>query len=122
MFNIGCYKVLDSFSLLAMLLDQMAEIYQCKNTTSYPYEHFGLDQPRYQEVISNLNIEDFKSSLSNKLPIQEEVKFFKKDNRRKTSKNLTIEYLQNDVEILNCCMNEYVILSMKEFGRTLYTM
>ena len=25
-------------------------------------------------------------------------------------------YLQNDVEILEYCMNEYVKLSMKEFG------
>ena len=33
----------------------------------------------------------------------------------KTGKDLTIEYLQNDVEILDYCMNEYVKLSMKEF-------
>ena len=30
-------------------------------------------------------------------------------------KLVTIEYLQNDVEILEYCMNEYVKLSMKEF-------
>ena len=33
----------------------------------------------------------------------------------KLLKILTIEYLQNDVEILDYCMNEYVKLSMNEF-------
>ena len=32
----------------------------------------------------------------------------------KTGRNLTINYLQNDVEILDYCLNEYVKLSMKE--------
>ena len=74
----------------------------------------GLDS--YQEVIGNLNIEDFKSSLSNKLPTQEEVDIFNKDNSHKTGKILTIEYIQNDVEILVYGMKEYVNISMKEFG------
>ena len=74
---------------------------------------FGLDS--YQEVICNLNKEIFKSSISNKLPTQE-VDSFNKDNSHKTCKDLTIEYLQNDVEILDYCMNEYVKLSMKEFS------
>ena len=76
MFSIGCLKLLDSYNFLVIPLDQMAKIYGCKTKTFYPYEHFGLDD--YQEVIGNLNIEDFKSSLSNKLPIQEEVDNFKK--------------------------------------------
>ena len=97
-----------------MPLDQMAKIYVCKTKTLYPFEYFGLDT--YQEVIGNLNIENFISSLSNKLPTQEEVDSFNKDNSHKTGKYLTIEYLQNDVEILDYCMNEYVKLSMKEFG------
>ena len=97
-----------------MPLDQMAKIYGCKTKTLYPYEYFGLDT--YQEVLGNLNIENFKSSLSNKLPTQEEVDSFNKDNSHKTGKDLTVEYLQNDVEILDYCMNEYVKLSMKEFG------
>ena len=49
----------------------MAKIYHCKTKTLYPYGHFGLDS--YQEVKGNLNIEAFKSSLSNKLTTQEEV-------------------------------------------------
>ena len=113
MFSIGCLKFLDSYNFLAMPLNQMAKIYGCKTNTLYPYEHFGLDS--YNEVIGNPKLEDFKSSLSNKFPTQEEVDNFIKDNSHKTGKDLTIEFLQNDVEILNYCMNEYVKLSMKEF-------
>ena len=110
MFSIGCLKFLDSYNLLAMPLDQMAKIYGCKTKTLYPYEYFGLDTwgtttKSYQEVIGNLNIENFKSSLSNKLPTQKEVDSFDKVNSHKT-----------DVEILDYCMNEYVKLGMKEFG------
>ena len=109
-----------------MPLDQMAKIYGCKTKTLYPYEYCGLESLRtttklysskatYQEVIGNLKIEDFKSSLHNKLPTQEEVDNFNNENSNKTGKDLTIGYLQNDVEILDYCMNEYVKLSMKEF-------
>ena len=87
-----------------MPLDQKAKIYHYKTKTLYPYENFGLYE--YGNIIGNLNIEDFKSSLSNKLPTQEEVDNFNKDNSKKTGKDLTIEYLQNDVEILDYCMNE----------------
>ena len=69
----------------------------------------------YDEVIGNLKIEDFKPYLSNKLPTQEEVDIFNNDNSHKTGKDLTIKFLQNDVEILDYCMNEYVQLCMKEF-------
>ena len=128
MFCIGCLKFLDSYNFLAMPLDQMAKIYGCKTKTLYPYEYIGLETwgrasglgsptttKSYQEVIGNLKIEDFKSSLSNKLPTQEEVDIFNKDNSHKTGKYLTIEYLQNDVEILDYCVNEHVKLNMKEF-------
>ena len=92
----------------------MAKIIHCKTKTFYPYEHFGLDDSDI--VIGNLSIDDFKFSLFNKLPTPEEVDSFIKDNSHKTGKDLTIEYLPNDVEILDYCMNEYVKLSMKEFG------
>ena len=92
----------------------MAKIYHCKTKTLYPYEHFGLDD--YDNLTDNRNIEDFKSSLSNKLPTQEEVDICNKDNSHRTGKDPTIEYLQNDVEISDYCMNEYVHLVMKEFG------
>ena len=111
MFSIGCLKFLDSYNFLAMPLDQMAKIYGCKTKTLYPYEYFGLDS--YDEVIGNLKIEDFQSSLSYKLPTQ--VDILNKDNSHETGKYLTIEYLQNDVEILDYCMKEYVKLCIKEF-------
>ena len=91
----------------------MAKIYGCKTKTLYPHEYFGLDS--YNNLIGNLKKQDFKSSLHNKLPTQEEVDNFNNENSNKTGKDLTIEYLQNDVEILDYCMNEYVKLSMKEF-------
>ena len=78
MFSIGCLKFLDSYNFLAIPLDQMAKIYGCKTKTLYPYEHFGLNS--YDEFIGNLKLEDFKSSLSNKLPTQEEADIFNKDN------------------------------------------
>ena len=109
----GCLKFLDSYNFLAMPLDQMAKIYGCKTKTLYPYEYFGLDS--YINLIGNLKKEDFKSSLHNKFPTQEEVDNFNIENSHKTGKDLTIEYLQNDVEILDYCMNECVKLSMKEF-------
>ena len=126
MFSIGCLKFLDSYNFLAMPLDQMAKIYGCKTKTLYPYENFGLEslgnttksyssKATYNNLTGNLKIEDFKSSLHNKLPTQEEVDNFNIENSHKTGKYLTIEYLQNDVEILDYCMNEYVKLSMKEF-------
>ena len=99
MFSIGCLKFLDSYNFLAMPLDQMAKTYGCKTKTLYPYENFGLDD--YQENIGNLKIEDFKPSLHNKLPTQEEVDNFNNENSHKTGRDLTIDYLQNDVEILD---------------------
>ena len=129
MYSFGCLKFLDCYNFLAMPLDQMAKIYHCKTKTLHPYEHFGLDDlgrapghgsptttKLYDNIIGNLNIEDFKSSLSNKLPTQVEVDIFNKNNSHKTGKYLTKESLQNDVEILDYCMNEYVKLSMKEFS------
>ena len=122
MFSIGCLKFLDSYNFLAMPLDQMAKIYfdldsnQLGTTKkSYGSSTTKGSKATYQEVIGNLKIEDFKSSLHNKLPTQEEVDNFNNENSNKTGKDLTIEYLQNDVEILNYCMNECVKLSMKEF-------
>ena len=110
MFSIGCLKFLDSYNFLAMPLGQMAKIYGCKTKTLYPYEYLGLDD--YQEVIGNLKIEDFKTSLHNKLPTQEEVDNFNNEYSHKSGRGLTIEYLQNNVDY---CMNEYVKLSMKKF-------
>ena len=96
-----------------MPLDQRANKYHCKIEILYPYEHFDLTT--YQEFIGNHNIENFKSSLSNELPTQE-FDNNNQDNSHETGKDLTIKYLQNDMEILNYCMNENVKISMKKFG------
>ena len=103
MFSIGCLKFLASYNFLAMPLDQMAKIHGCKTKPLYPYEYFGLykydseaaigSKATYDEAIGNLKIEDFKSSLHNKLPTQE-VDNFNNENSHKTGKDLTIEYLQ----------------------------
>ena len=69
----------------------------------------------YNFLAMPLKREDFKSSLHNKLPTQGEVDKFNNDNSHKIDKDLTVEYLQNDVEILDYCLNEYVKLSMKKF-------
>ena len=116
MFSIACLKFLDSYNFLAMPLDQMAKIYGCKTKTLYPYEYFCLDtydseaangsKSTYQEVIGNLKIEDFKSSLHNKLPTQDELDNFNNENSHKTGRDLTLEYFQKDVELLDYCMNE----------------
>ena len=108
MFSIVCLKCLDSYNFLAMNLDQMTKIYGCRTKILYPYEYIGLES--YNNLRGNLNIEDFKSFLSKKLRIQEEVDNFKKDNSHETGKELTIGYLQNDVEILDYCKSEYVKL------------
>ena len=62
MFSIGCFNVLDSYNFLAVPLDQMAKIYNCKTKTLYPCEHFRLDD--CDNFIGDINIEEFKSSLS----------------------------------------------------------
>ena len=62
MFSNGCFKFLDSYNVLDTPLDQMAKIYHCKTKTLYPYEYLGLES--YNNLIGNLNMEDFKSSLS----------------------------------------------------------
>ena len=92
----------------------MTKIYHFKTKTFYTHEQFGLYYYRYDNILGNVNIEVFKSSLSNKLLTQEEVDIF--NNSDKTDKDLTIEYLQNDMEIVDYCINKYVKLSMKEFS------
>ena len=125
-FSIGSLKLLDSYKFLAMPVDQIAKIYHCKTKILYPYEHFGLNDlgtttKSYDNLIGNLNIEEFKSSLSNKLATQEEVDDFNKDDRHKAGKDLPMEYLQKDVEISDYYMYKYVKLSTKNSVSTLYT-
>ena len=107
MFSIVCLQFLDSYNFLSLPLDQKATIYGCRTKTLYPCEHIGLDKLRrvsglgsptttksYDNLIGRLNIEELKSSLSNKLPTQEKVDYFNEHNSQKTGKDLTKEYLQ----------------------------
>ena len=55
--------------------------------------------------MNNLSIEDFKSSLTNKLPPQSEVDEFNRSNSMKTGKELALEYMENDVRILEDSFN-----------------
>ena len=75
----------------------MAKIHHCKTKTLYQNENFGLDDQ--DNLMDNLNTEDFKSFLSIKSPKQEEVDICNKTNSHKTGKALTIVYLKIDMEI-----------------------
>ena len=109
-----------------MPLDQMAKIYRSKTKTLFPYEYFGLDsydsegangrKATYDNFIGNLKIEDFKSSLFNKLPTQEEADICNNENRDITGRDFTIEFLENDVNILDYGFNYHYNLIMEEFG------
>ena len=61
--------------------------------------------------MNNLSIEDFRSSLTNKLPPQSEVDEFNRSNSMKKGKKLTLEYMENDVRIIEPCFNLFVKLN-----------
>ena len=77
----------------------MANIYQNKSKTLYPYEYFK-NENSYNNKLGNLLIEDFRSSLTAKRPTQADVDNFNNSNSMKTGKELTLEYMENDVRIL----------------------
>ena len=81
-----------------MPLDKMAKVYNVKNKTLYPYEYFK-DENSYNNKLGNLSIQDFRSSLTTKLPTQDEVDDFNRYNSNKTGKELTLEYMENDIHI-----------------------
>ena len=53
-----------------MSLDKVAKVYNIKNKTLYPYEYFK-DENSYNNKLGNLSIQDFRSSLTTKLPTQD---------------------------------------------------
>ena len=65
MFRVGVLKVFDSYSFMTMSLDKLAKIYNVKNKTLYPYEHFK-DENSYNNKLGSLSIQDFRSSLTTK--------------------------------------------------------
>ena len=110
MFKVGILKFIDSYSFLTMSLDKLAKVYNIKNKTLYPYEYFK-DEKSYNNKLGNLSIQDFRSSLTTKLPTQDEVDDFNNSNSKKTGKELTLEYMENDIFILGQCFNLIVKLN-----------
>ena len=96
-----------------MSLDKIANVYNIEKTL-YPYEFFK-DENSYNNKLGNLSIQDFRSSLTTKLPTQDEVDDFNNSNSNKTGKKLTIEYVENDIFILGHCFNLFVKLNMNTY-------
>ena len=93
MFRVGVSKFTDSYSFLKMSLDKMAKVYQVtwltdnvKNKTLYPSEYFK-DENSNNNKLGNLSIQDFRSSLTNRLPTQDEVDDFNNSNSIKQVKS-----------------------------------
>ena len=112
MFRVGILKFIDSYSFLKMSLDKIAKVYNIKNKTLYPYEYFK-DENSYNNKLGNLSIQDFRSSLTINLPTQ--VDYFNDSNSNKTGKDLTLEYMENDMFILGHCFNLLVKLNMNTY-------
>ena len=110
-FRVSVLKFIDSYKFLTMSLDKMAKVYNVKNKTLYPYEYFK-DENNYNNKLGNLSIQDFRSSLTTKLPTQYEVDDFNISNSNKTGEELTMEYMENDIFILGHCFNLFVKLNM----------
>ena len=79
MIRVGILKFTDSYSFLTMSLDKMAKIYNVKNKSLYPYEYFQ-DENSYNNKLGNISIQGFRSSLTTKLPTQDEVDDFNNSN------------------------------------------
>ena len=114
MFRIGVLKFIDSYSFMTMSLEKMANIYGVKSKTLYPYEYFK-DENSYDNKLGNLSIQDFRSSLTTKLPTQADVDSFNNSNSNKTGKELTLEYMENDIFILQHCFNLFVKLNINTY-------
>ena len=98
MFRVSILRFMDSYIFLTMCLDKMAKVYNVKNKTLYPYEYFK-DENSYSNKLGNLSVQDFRSSLTTKLPTQDEVDDFYNSNSNKKGKELTLEYMENDIFI-----------------------
>ena len=114
MFRVGIMKFIDSYSFLIMSRDKIAIVYNIKNKTFYPYEYFKAEKS-YNNKIGNLSIQEFRSSLTTKLPSQDEVDDFNNSNSNKTSKELALEYMENDILILGYCFNLFVKLNLNTY-------
>ena len=114
MFRVGVLKFIDSYSFLTMSLDKMAKVYNVNNKILYPYGYFK-DENSYNNKLGNLSFPDFRSSLTTKLPTQDEVVDFNNSNSNKTGKELTLEYMENDIFKLGHCFNLFDKLNMNTY-------
>ena len=84
---------------MTMSLDKMANVYDIKSKTLYPFEYFK-DANSCNNILGNLSIEHFRSSLTNNLSLQAEVDEFKRSNSKKIGKDITLEYMENDARFI----------------------
>ena len=112
MFRIGILKLIDSYNFMIMSLDKKTNVYQVKRKTLYPYEYFKDEKKYNNNKLGNLSIEDFRSSVTAKLPTQDDVDNLINSNSMKTGNDVTLENIQNDVRILEHCFNLFVKLNM----------
>ena len=115
MFRVGVLKFIYSNSFMTMSLDEMANVYVIKSKTLYPYEYFK-DENSYNIKLGNLSIQDFRSSLTTELSTQADVDSFNISNSRKTGKELTLQYLENDITILEYCLNVFFKLNINTYN------
>ena len=115
-FSVVCLNSIDSYNFSSLSLDSMAKTYRSKIKTIYPNRYFGLGE--YNRTTDDVIKEDFKSTQSKNLLLQQEVDEFNIENRHKTGAELKLEYLKNDVKIMGYCFIDFVRISMREFDPT----
>ena len=92
-----------------------------KNLTkklAYPYDFFNCIED-YQKPVNNLKKEHFFSKLKNKCPDDEEIERTKQIIKLfniKRGKELTEKYLKSDVLLLACVFEQFIKVSVNEFG------
>ena len=100
---------------MTMSFDMIANVYSNKIKILYPYEYFKGENS-YNNILSNISIEDYRSSLTeDELTLEDEVDEFNRSKSKKKCKELTIEYIENDVRILEHCFNLFVKLNINTY-------
>ena len=84
---------MDSQSFMGNFMSKRIEVYYLTNKSLYS--------------------KDFKSSLTIKLSPQEEIDKIIKTNSNKTGKELALEYIRNDIKILQYGFRSYIRLIIK---------
>ena len=85
MFRVAIVNFTKSYRFTTMSRDKMANVYGFKSKTLYLYKYFK-DENSYNNILGYLSIADFRSSLTNKLPLRAEVDETNRSNSKKTGK------------------------------------